>query len=247
MFRSLTYRAVFWLALASVTGAAQTTSEPIWKTKTPAQWTEADARQILTRSPWVSVIAGGIAGRKTEDQLREGGQMGQPTGVGYDGVDPKGTGPKVDLNIFTGKGGDDRSLRSRNRGIPLKVVWESALPVRLAELKTNTVEPPTLEGNGYRIAVYGVPGTELNKDPKQLGDPLKEYAVLRRAGRKDVKPMRVEVFQQPDGLVVVYLFSLSAELSLKDQQVEFDAHIGRVHADHVFDLTEMKILGKLEL
>jgi hypothetical protein len=247
MFLHLNNRAVLWLALASATGAAQTTSEPAWRTKTPAQWTEADAQQILTRSPWVREIVGGIAGRRSEDELRAGGQLGQPQGVGYDGLDPKGSGPKVNRNIFTGAGGEDRSLRSRNRSVALKVVWESALPVRLAELKTNTIEPPTLDGDGYQIAVYGIPGAELNKDPKQLGDPLKDYAVLRREGKKDVKPMRVEVFQRQDGLVAVYVFPLSAELSKKDQQVEFDAHIGRVHADHVFDLAEMEILGKLEL
>lgn len=247
MFLHLNYRAVFCLALASAMVAAQTSSEPVWRTKTPAQWTQADAQQILTRSPWVREIVGGIAGRKTEDQLREGGHMGQPEGVGYDGIDPKGSGPKVDANIFTGAGGNDRSLRSRSRDMILKVVWESALPVRLAELKTNTVEPPTLEGDGYQIAVYGVPGAELNKDPKQLGDPLKDFAALRRNGKKDVKPTRVEVFPRQDGLVVVYLFSLSAELSKRDQHVEFDAHIGRVHADHVFDLTEMEMQGRLEL
>ncbi|HTA45321.1 MAG TPA: hypothetical protein VK789_22895 [Bryobacteraceae bacterium] len=244
------YRAAFWLVLASATGAAQITSEPGWRTRQPAQWTEEDAQQILARSPWAREIGGGLAGRKTEDQLREGGQMGQPQGVGYDGVDPKGSGLKLSpemLNVFTGPGGDDRSLRSRNRGIALKVVWESALPVRLAELKTHTIEPPTLDGDGYQIAVYGIPGPEFNKDPKQLGDPLREYAALKREGKKDVKPARVEVFQRQDGIVVVYLFPLSAEISKKDLRVEFDAHIGRIHADHVFDLGQMEILGRLEL
>ncbi len=246
MLRSLNYRAAFWLVLASAMGVAQTSSEP-WKTKTPAQWTEADAAQILTRSPWASEIAGGIAGRKSEDALREGGQMGQPKGIGYEGLDPKGTGPKVDLNIFTGKGGEDRSIRSRNRGITLRVVWESALPVRLSELKTHTIEPPTMEGDGYQIAVYGIPGPEFSQDPKKLGDPLREYAFLKREGKKDVKPIRVEVFERQDGHCVVYLFPLSAEISRKDEHVEFDAYIGRVHADRVFDLRAMEILGKLEL
>jgi len=173
--------------------------------------------------------------------------MGQPKGVGYEGIDPKGTGPKVDLNIFTGAGGDDRSLRSRNRGIPLKVVWESAMPVKVAELKAHTMDLPTLEGDGYLIAVYGVPGPDFNQDPKKLGDPLKEYAALKREGKKDVRPVRVEVFHQQDGLAVVYLFPLSAEISPRDEHIEFDAHIGRVHANHIFDLKEMKIQGKLEL
>src|ERR1035438_7944811 len=34
--------------------------------------------------------------------------MGQPQGVGNEGVDPKGSGEKVSLNVFTGPGGDDR-------------------------------------------------------------------------------------------------------------------------------------------
>jgi hypothetical protein len=247
MYGKLNHRAAFWLMLASVVGAAQTISEPVWNTKPPAQWTEADAQQILNKSPWATQIGGEIGGRKTEEQLREGGQMGQPTGVGYDGVDAKGTGPKVDLNVFTGAGGNDRSIRSRNRGLPLRVIWESALPVRLAELKAHVLEPPTLEGSGYQIAVYGVPGPEFDKDPKKLGDPLREYAALKRNGKKDVKPSRVEVFHHEDGLVVVYLFPMSAELSPKDQLVEFEAHIGRVSAAHVFDLSKMVILGKLEL
>ena len=247
MLHDLKYRTALWLAIASATLAAQTASEPVWKAKSPSQWTEADAQQILTRSPWVREIVGGIAGRKTEEQLREGGRMGQPQGVGYDGVDPKGSGPKVSANIFTGAGGEDRSLRSRNRDVILRLVWESALPVRLAELKSRTVEPPTLDGEGYRIAVYGVPGFELNKDPKELGDPLRNSAVLRRDGKKDIKPTRVEVFPRQDGLVVVYLFPASAELSKRDQRVEFDAHIGRINADHTFDLTQMDFLGKLEL
>jgi hypothetical protein len=62
-----------------------------------------------------------------------------------------------------------------------------------------------------------------------------------------VKPVRVEVFQRQDGLVVVYVFPLSAEISRKDKHVEFDAHIGRVHADYTFELGEMEIQGKLEL
>jgi hypothetical protein len=242
----LNYRAAFWLVLASAMGGAQVVSEPAWKTTPPAQWTEQDAQQILNRSPWARQIGGGLSGRKSEDQLREGGQMGQPKGVGYEGVDPKGSGPKADLNVFGG-GGSDRSLRSQNRGIPLKVVWESAMPVRVAEFKTHTMEPPTLDGDGYLVAVYGIPGPDFNKDPKQLGDPLKEYAALKREGRKDVKPIRVEVFHRQDGLAVVYLFPLSAEIVLKDERVEFDAHIGRIHANHIFDLREMNVLGKLEL
>jgi hypothetical protein len=150
-------------------------------------------------------------------------------------------------DLLFGKGPDPSKSRFKTSQTTVWVRWESALPIRIAELKTGAFDPPTLEGDGYRIAIYGVPGIEFNKDPKKLGDPLKNDAFLRREGKKDVKPLRVEVFQWGDGLAVVYLFPLSAELSKKDGQVEFSAHIGRVVVAHSFDLTQMEFQGQLEL
>ena len=222
--------------------------DPSWRTKPTAQWTEEDARQLLTRSPWVREIPAGIARRLTEDELREGGQMGAQHGVGFDGVDPKGSGPKLPTSPKDLVLPDNApSARSRPGTLRVKLRWESALPVRLAELKAHEMEPPVLEGDGYQIAVYGVPGGDFKGDPEKLGGPLKEGAALRREGKKDVKPVRVEVFQRADGLVVAFLFPMSAELTKKDGQVEFEAHIGRVVVVHRFDLTEMEFMGKLEL
>jgi len=173
--------------------------------------------------------------------------MGQPRGVGNEGVDPKGSGYKVSPNIFTGRGGDDRSPRSLPQGIKLKLRWESALPVQLAELKAHEADPPTLEGDGYRIAVYGIPGPEFRGDPKELGKPLKNLAALKREGKKDVKPVSAEVFQRESGIIVVYLFPLSAEVTFKDRQILFEAQIGRIVVSHTFELKDMEFMGKLEL
>jgi hypothetical protein len=253
--REWNYRAAaLWLIIGSASAAAQLTSarpssaDPVWVRKPATQWTVEDAEQLLERSPWSREIPAAIARRETEDQLREGGRLGQPTGVGYDGVDPKGSGPTVSPNIFTGKGGDDRSARSRPRGTTVRICWESALPVRLAELKAGEVASPTIESDGYKIAVYGIPaGANYKQDPKQLGDPLKRDASLKRDGQKDVKPTSVEVFQRQDGLEVVYVFPLSAEITRKDGHVRFEAQIGRVIVAHTFDLSAMEFLGKLEL
>ena len=222
-------------------------ADPFWKGRPAAQWTEEDAKQILTASPWAKEIRAVITRRLTEDQLREGGQMGQPRGIGNEGVDPKGSGPKVSPNVFTGAGGDDRSVRSLPQSITLQLRWESALPVRLAELKAHELEPPTLEGDGYRVAVYGVPGGDFKGDPKQLGEPLKNLAALKREGKKDVRPVRVEVFQREKGMVVVYLFPLSAEITRRDRVIEFEAHIGRIVVAQNFELSEMEFMGNLEL
>jgi hypothetical protein len=221
--------------------------DPAWISKPAGQWTEEDARQVLTKSPWAKDISAVVTRRLTEDQLREAGQMGQPRGVGNENVDPKGSGPTVSPNVFTGRGGDDRSVRSLPQSIKLKLRWESALPVRLAELKSREDALPTLEGDGYRIVVYGVPGGNFKGDPEQLGEPLKNLAALKREGKKDVRPVRVEVFQRENGVVITYLFPLSAEITKSDQRIQFEAHIGRIVLAHTFELSEMVFMGKLEL
>ena len=224
--------------------------EPAWKTKPANEWTEEDARQVLTVSPWARVVQAGVARRQSEDELREGGQMGQPHGIGYDGVDPKGSGPKMPTgpkDIFLPSPNGGRSTRSTVQSMTVRLRWESALPVRLAELKAHEMDPPSLDGEGYRIAVYGLPGGYFKGDPKKLGNPLKNEAVLRREGKKDVKPTLVEVFQRSDGWAVVYLFPFSAEISPKDKQVELEAHIGRIVVLQPFNLAEMTFQGKLEL
>jgi hypothetical protein len=104
-----------------------------------------------------------------------------------------------------------------------------------------------LEGDGYRIAVYGVPGGDFKGDPQHLGEPLKNLAALKREGKRDVRPVRVEVFQRETDVVVVYLFPLSAEITRNDQRVQFEAHIGRIVVAQSFELSEMEYMGKLEL
>jgi hypothetical protein len=232
-----------WLAIAV---ACLMAADPVWISKPAAQWTEQDARLVLNASPWAKEISAVITRRLTEDQLREAGQMGQPHGIGNDGIDPRGSGPKVSPNVFLGPAGDDRSPRSRAQSIKLKLRWESARPIQLAEFKSHEIEPPTLAGDGYRIAVYGVPGA-VKGDPKHLAEPLKNLAALKREGEKDVRPVSFEVSHREDGAAVVYLFPLSAEITQSDRRIQFEARIGRIVIVQNFELSEMQFMGKLEL
>jgi vacuolar-type H+-ATPase subunit B/Vma2 len=70
---------------------------------------------------------------------------------------------------------------------------------------------------------------------------------LKRDGKKDVRPVSAEVFQLESGVVVVYVFPMSAEISRKDGQVRFEAQIGRIVVGQTFELGEMEFMGKLEL
>lgn len=198
-------------------------ADPSWKGKPASDWTEQEARQILADSPWARTVTAGVTRVQTEDDRREGGEMGQPHGVGFDGM-------------------------KRAPGfVRLAVRWETALPVRVAELKAHEIEPPAVEGDGYQIAVYGVSAAFLKGDPLTLGNPLKKLASLKREGKKDAKPSSVEVFQREDSLVVVYLFPLSAEISRKDTIIDFEAVIGRIVCKQSFNVAEMQFQGRLEL
>jgi hypothetical protein len=103
-----------------------------------------------------------------------------------------------------------------------------------------------VDGEGYRIAVYGIPGV-FKGNLKELGKPLKNLAVLKREGKKDVRPVSAEVFQLESGVVVVYVFPMSAEITKKDGQVRFEAQIGRIVLGQTFELNDMEFMGKLEL
>ena len=218
--------------------------EPVWKDKPIASWTEEDSRQILDYSPWAKTITAGIARRQTEDERREGGNMGQPTGVGYDGVQDK---KRPVAQVIGNPLVPGKPLPSGAPTIQLLVRWESALPIRAAELKAHEATPPTLSDDGYMIAVYDVPASFAKGDPTSLGKPLKESAALKREGKKDVFPSRVEVFELEKSVVVVYQFPLSAEISKKDGVVEFSALIGRLQVSQHFLVEEMQFQGKLEL
>jgi len=218
-------------------------ADPAWK-KAVSSWTPEDTKRVLADSPWAKIDHATIIRKQSEDERRAGGNMGDAKGIGYDGLQKdKIVIPKSIVEMLF-KPEPPRPPRPQ---MPLLVRWESALAIRMAEFKSGAFEPPTLSGEGYKIAVYGIPTANVKGDPKVLGVPLKDDAFLRREGQKDVKPISVEVFQQEDSMVAVYLFPLSAEISKKDTFVEFGALIGRIAVTQSFNVQEMQFQGKLDL
>ncbi len=216
-----------------------------WRTKPSKDWSQQDANQVLTNSPWSKRVVTVLTRLQSEFERRESGNMGRPHGIGYDDID------KTKPASNNGKGAVFLPPRSKDgmgaMGTVVQVRWETALPVRVAEFITRSVEPPLPDAEGYVVAVYGIPGPALNGDPERLGEPLRKLAVLKREGKKDVRPIRAEVFQTHEGILVAYVFPKSLEVTRQDKFIQFEAQIGRFIIAQPFDVEEMRYDGKLEM
>jgi hypothetical protein len=206
-------------------------ADSAWRSKPVSEWTQEDASRVLMNSPWAKNVATMILHQQSEFERRDGGNMAKPTGVGYDGV-----------------GDPESKFQSRrgNEAPTLLLRWETAMPVRAAGLKAHAIEPPMLNADAYVLAVYGLPGGYFKGEPEKLGKPLRSQAVLRRDGKPDVKPSRVEVFQGSDGPMVVYEFPRTLEITRDDKVFYFRAVIGRLSLTQAFDIEAMQFQGKLE-
>jgi hypothetical protein len=233
-----------------------------WKDKQIAEWTEDDAKQVLTDSPWAKSVTPTVGRSQQEGGRQGGGGMGRGGGVGIGGIGlgipglggmgrrggmggPRTGGgyPGGGQPGGTGNGGDGRSVEPP----VLTLRWESAMPVRTAELKVRETAAPTVDDSHYAIAVYGVPRRGASGDSKTLEGEFKKEAALKRDGKKDLKPSSVEVLQREDGPVIVYLFPRAKEITRKDKVIHFDAHIGRFQFTQSFYVDDMTYGGKLEL
>ena len=222
--------------LLIVFAALLTASGPSWTGKAPRQWDETDAKQILTDSPWVKKATPVGLPHVNESAVRQSGLMGTGQGIDTDAFS---------ASTLTGVGAKQPSRR-RPKALEVEVRWESALPVRAAELKAREEDLPEWEGSVYAIAVYDVPG--LNAEQKSLPKALAKEAYLKRDGKKDLRPVGVNLLPQEGGFTtIVYLFPRSEEITAEDPRVEFTAVFGRLFVAQYFYPAQMQFRGKLEL
>ena len=209
--------------------------DPAWKSKPVDQWNEEDAKQLLADSPWVKQVTPQNIRDLSPDERRSGGNM--EAGVGK-GVGLAGTG------LFGSRRAAEAIARAHAKPTPDPVMirWESS-PVRAAELKTGETAPAVPDAY-YGIVVYRIPlPSRWN-----LANELKSVAYLKRYKKKDLKPTRVEILRQDDGLAtVVYLFRRSVEITKKDRNVEFVAQLDRLFLEQFFNVEEMSLRGDIEL
>jgi len=219
-----------FLVVYVVAFAAAFPVDEAWKTKRASEWSEQETKEVLANSPWAVMTTAAV--KKEEKKSHGSGGFAVP-GMGRRRMndpaqDPNNTSPAPDSQLT------------------LHLRWESALPIREAELKARETNAPAVDEDRYAIAVYGIP-THFTKDPQNAGDRLKGQAAIKREGQKDLKPSHVDVIQRDDGLVIIFLFPRTKEITVKDSRIEFNALIGPYQIAQSFHVDEMIYQGKLEL
>jgi hypothetical protein len=224
-----------------------------WKNKQVPDWTEEDAKQVLADSPWVKTVTPTLGQAQQQRPYGPGmgrrrGGFGYPGG-GYPGGYPGGGYPGGGYPNGGGgyPNGGNRPDDSNTQLPKLTLRWESAQPIREAELKTRDANAPTIDSDHYAIAVYGVPSRFATGDQQKLEDQFKKDATLKRDGKKDLKASSVQILQRDDGPVVVFLFPRTKEITAEDRRVEFAAKMGRLEVSESFFMEDMNYQGKLQL
>jgi hypothetical protein len=226
-----------------------------WEKEPPSQWTSEDVYQILNNSAWSKSVTvtsarayGEDRGGGTWDEGMPGGGLGRMGGPGGIGMGGGGMGRR--------RGGYPSGQESAGT---VTVQWQSALPVRLAQAKTDgaTPDPSALKPlDEYIVAVLGLPksGFESQRsrddtddvpNDAQLADHLKVITVLS-FGHERLSPTKVELNQGRDGRAIFH-FEKSEPITAKDKFAEFRITGDRSEIRKKFALKDMEYEGKLEL
>jgi len=217
------------LILFSVAGLMA--ADATWSTKDIAQWTKEDAQQLLADSPWIKRVTPALMPPQNERERRDSGQMGGVSSVGLQA-----------LRLPTLFGGGPQPKEKVRQGA-LTLRWESALPVRAAEVKAGEAGAPDVEEGSYVVGVYGFPSGTLDGNIKLISKELQRFGVLKHPGKKEIKPSRVDIIQETGGVVLVYVFPRPAGVT-KDDVFEFNAQMGRYYVAQAFVANDMLFRGK---
>ncbi len=224
----MTRRELLMLSLAAVPSLASPAGE-FWNEKKPADWTEDEVRELLTKSPWAKEASVSVFGGAGGSLLNRNGAISE------EGV-MTSTGRQRGKKTQTTQSGDAPDLRYK-----AIVRWESALPIREA-LKKKPVESAA---DFYILALVGdLALADPDEDEAQREsrlDMMKQYTKLERRGGA-IPLANIESVKK-----VGTLFYFPRAEPIKDGQVTFTAKVGPVEVKCKFTVKEMTYHGKLEL
>jgi hypothetical protein len=243
----------FKIVLAAIGAAAALCAADAWKNTDFTQWSQDDAKKVLTKSPWakeISVSSGEQGAAPSSGRSRRGGGGGDSGSGGMGGAD-------------TGRGS-----MSGGAATNLIVRWETAIPVKEALMKMNYGDHLPVKGEkGYTLDapqdnyILSVTGLRAGGGRRQQGadaqaegaqspadrmkDQLMTAAQLVRKGKDPIAPVNVVVNANTNSVYLV--FPKTDAISDDDKDVEFRLTIGRLLVREKFSLKDMHFSGKLEL
>lgn len=244
---------------AKVVPPGTSSSANAWRDKQIPDWTEADAKQILADSPWAKSVTA-TSDKPLSNTPAKPGRGSHRGGFGLGGFGfgrhsaPSDASNSNNSSTSSSSSSTSSSSSSSSSapGTPpalptLKLRWESALPIREAELKARDTGALAVDENHYAIAVYGLPSKFVKDDSKKFAQQLKAQAFIKRDAKTDIKPSSVEIRMREDGPVILYLFPRTEEITWRDHQLVFDAQIGHLKVKQTFQSDDMRFHGTLDL
>ncbi len=204
-------------------------AKEFWNERKPEEWTSAEVKELLTKSPWAK-----------DGEIKDNGQVGSLGSPRSGGGGRRGGRPEA------GQAGGSGNISK----ITWKAIvrWESALPVRAA-LKGSA---PKDVQDFYVLNVVGnlpsaIPSENEPADRASLAY-LKESTKLQHKG-DEIHLSRVEAAPEsalsPAG--TWFYFSRMLALRPQDKEATFVTKIGPLDVKCKFTLREMMYRGALEL
>ncbi len=143
-------------------------------------------------------------------------------------------------------------------GIPVIVRWQSALPLRQAQMLGKYGDSVAIlpeaqkfladEPSLYVVAISGLAGSLVSAGGgDQARQSIAEKSTLTVRGKPPLHPIAVDFLPVGSTVDVLIGFPRTTRITLEDQEVELASEIGRASVRYRFKLKDMIVRGKLEL
>jgi hypothetical protein len=245
--------------LAGIVNATQP-----WTKKDAAQWSSEEVQQLLTRSPWAQEASATFT-TKVEDEPPAASQLPGPAQAGMAGRN----------GVSDGRwdGGVGRNDRGGMPSLSVIVRWESALPVREALQREQSISASDPNRHAeftdkqvekeYIISVLGlIPASRYRSvaeaetvsrsddsvDTKNPEEMLEGLMKTSRLILRDHPPVTPEDVKLDASTGTIYLFfPRTRPISASEKEVVFATRFGSLVIEKRFHLKDMTYKGKLEL
>ena len=229
----------------------------VWDSKPFEEWTSKDLQKVVSNSPWARQTRALLTGTSAGARDRAG--IGDATSDTPGGRAARGANSAGGAERLGASPSDfDPTAQSAQAGIPVIVRWQSALPLRQAQMRAKFGKEAATSPEAqkflsqepmlYVLVVSGLQGSMVGGG---AGDEAKRKIMLATRlttkGNQSMRPAAVDFAPNGTAVDVLIGFPRSVPLTLDDQEAEFVSQIGPARVSYKFKLKDMVLHGKLEL